>query len=75
MTKRKSGKTIEMNRNTERHSVESKFRITEMLSLHCFVIKHIIHTHNTLWNQHYAYLNYDPDTLPYIFSVGLNNIY
>ena len=25
----------EVNRNTERHSVESKFRITEMLSLFC----------------------------------------
>ena len=35
MTKHMSGKTIEMNGNTERHSVESKFRITEMLSLFC----------------------------------------
>ena len=35
MTKHKSGKTIEMNRNTERHSVESKYRIIEMLSLFC----------------------------------------
>ena len=57
MTKHKSGKTIEMNRNTEIHSVEIKFCITEMFSSFCDKA-YILETPITRSGiRHNAYLN------------------